>query len=90
MSRSIQSRTKTCTHNKYERGRETIVEKVDGMEGDDISDSDLDILDVVTKEVNGGNTDKYIKGVIYLFLHQLLQEGSYNFRSYRITEIRHR
>ncbi|QDS70112.1 hypothetical protein FKW77_005257 [Venturia effusa] len=61
MSRTIQSRTRTSTGSRYERGRETIVEKVDGMEGDDISDSDLDILDVVTKEVNRGNTDKYIR-----------------------------
>jgi hypothetical protein len=41
--------------------RETIVQKVDSMEGDDISDSDLDIVNVVTKEVGGGDTDKYIK-----------------------------
>lgn len=64
MSRTIQSRTKTYTRNKCGRGRETIVEKVDGMEGDDISDSDLDIIDIVTKEVNGGNTDKYIRGLL--------------------------
>lgn len=72
MSHTIQPRTKTYTRNKYDRGRETIVEKVDGMEGDDISDSDLDIsdldiIDVVTKEVNGGNTDKYIKGLLSSF-----------------------
>ncbi|TID19781.1 DNA excision repair protein [Venturia nashicola] len=64
MSRAIQPRTKTYTHNKYEPGRETIVEKVNGMEGDDISDSDLDILHVISKEVEGGNTDTFIRGVI--------------------------
>jgi hypothetical protein len=68
MSRTISSRTKTHMRTQYERpGRKTIVEKIDGMEGDDISDSDLDIINVVTKEVDAGNTDKYIKGLDILF-----------------------
>jgi hypothetical protein len=63
MSRTIQSRTNTYTRTQYERPRrETIVEKIDGMEGNDISDDDLDIINVVTKEVDAGNTDKYIQG----------------------------
>lgn len=73
MSRTIHPRSETYARNQYERGRKTVVEKVDGMEGDDISDSDLDILHVVTKEVNGGNTDKYIKRVLLFF--QFLAAG---------------
>jgi hypothetical protein len=73
MSRTMSSRTKTYSRTRYERPRrETIVKKIDGMEGDDISDSDLDIINVVTKEVNPANTDQYIKGQPRFPLFELL------------------
>lgn len=73
MSRTSLSQTKTYSRTQYERPRrETILEKIDGMEGNDMSDSDLDIINVVTKEVNAGNTDNYIKGQPYISLPWIL------------------
>lgn len=88
MSRTLQSRTKTSTRNEYERGRETIVEKIGGMEGDDMSDSDLDIINVVTKEVDADHTDRYIKGLSIAPFRTLLSLHTHS--SSRITGIRDR